>query len=88
MWQVRIRFPYDLSEQRLNNFSEIGAYGWTVAVEKPIGSLPSSMPSVVVYLAPLPDPQGYMDPNIKPRDKVKVYGMYQGADKVALFGSS
>ena len=70
-------------------FSKMGAYAWKVTVEEAIGAIPISMPEVVyVYLAPLPDPQGYMDPNIKPGDKVEVYGSYQGGSDVALFGST
>jgi len=90
--QEQEQHPVRFVGTAIEYFSKIGAYGWRVTVEEAIGSIPISMPEVVyVYLAPLPPeqyPQGYMDPNIKPGDKVEVYGSYQGGDSVALLGST
>ncbi|CAD7769060.1 Periplasmic copper-binding protein (NosD) [Candidatus Methanoperedenaceae archaeon GB37] len=72
-------------------FERIGARGWNVNVDEVISG-PSELQgrTVKVYLAsvdPNQYPPGYMDPNIEPGDEVEVYGLYQGEDNVALFGS-
>jgi len=63
-------------------------YGWKVTVEE--GTIPISMPEVVyVYTSMLAYPSGYVDPDIKPGDKVEVYGVwYQGEPLVSLVGST
>jgi len=75
----------------VEHFSGIGAWGWTVRADEIISG-PSELQghTLAAYLASVnPDeyPYGYIDPNIEPEDKVEVYGLYQGEDNVALFGS-
>jgi len=76
----------------LSYFSMIGAWGWNVTVDQVINGPPELQNKIEqVYLAPLDPnlyPPGYMDPNIESGDKVAAYGLYQGDNDVALFGSS
>jgi hypothetical protein len=77
----------------INNFSRIGAWGWNVYVNKVVdGPAEVKNKSMSVYLTsadPAKYPRGFIDPNIRPGDRVEAYGDYSsGSSNILLTGST
>jgi len=77
----------------INNFSRIGAWGWNVYVDKVVGGpVEIKNKSMSVYLTsadPAKYSRGFIDPNIRPGDRVEAYGDYStGSTNLLLTGNT
>jgi hypothetical protein len=78
----------------VKDFHRIGAWGWDINVTKVLSGPGNSQGMTIsIYLTsanPAEYPPGYLDPNIKPGDRVEAYGQEEpeGDHNILLTGST
>jgi len=75
-----------------SQFNRIGAWGWLAHIDKVVdgpGRIQNKSMSIFLTSAdPSKYPRGFIDPNIRPIDRVEAYGDWSGGTNILLTGNT